>query len=290
MHYLIPDPDPNLAQRTQRPVKIWKLATTGNYSRVPERIRSRPPLMSRRLYLWARVANKMGTLEIAEFASSSHGTPVDPPWAVQIVVLDGAEPAESKPFHKLTRCVRIISDMDCRIAVAPDAASPKTLLRAATPENRIVQGDGFKLYAIAAGRPQSEHGGVASSANTDAVLSLLAVVASAAKSKALIEKIASTEADAKASIAALGDVKASVAALAKEKQQFESERSAEMERMRDARDALAAEREQLKAEQQELARKVDALTADRAKFETARRAHELQLSELGRLKKLLAAA
>jgi hypothetical protein len=56
----------------------------------------------------------MGKLDISQYIDSSHGNLIEPPVAHQTIEID-SEARLSAPLHKLARCIRIVSDVDCLI-------------------------------------------------------------------------------------------------------------------------------------------------------------------------------
>jgi hypothetical protein len=142
----------------------------------------------------------MSTLDISEYVDTSHGNLIEPPIAHQTVEL-GDEPASSKPLHKLTRCLRIVSDVDCLISVAVGDSKPTQFLRAGVAETRIVQPDtGFILSALAAepNRLSAGPGGLWSFGDLSHALAL---IAEPAKAKQRLDAIAQAMAEAQALIA-----------------------------------------------------------------------------------------
>jgi len=63
----------------------------------------------------------MSTLDISMYVDTSHGNLIEAPVAHQTLEISD-EPTLSAPLHKLTRCVRIVADVDCRIGVAVGAS------------------------------------------------------------------------------------------------------------------------------------------------------------------------
>jgi hypothetical protein len=118
-----------------------------------------------------------------------HGTPIEPPCAHQSVPITD-EYAESVPFHKQTRCIRIVSDVNCLIDIGNGGEmEPRSFLPAGQAEERIVHPDArFRLCAILAP--------VETACDSDRLTALIALVTNpkaAAQRKAELEK-ASTKA------------------------------------------------------------------------------------------------
>jgi hypothetical protein len=231
----------------------------------------------------------MPSLDILEFIDSSHGNLIEPPVAHQVMAV-GADPAQSKPFNKNTKLVRIVADADVRISFAddPDAAAAGSPLSAGREMIRVVQPNGtFKLSVVLAS-PES-HEGDMSATGTDSFLKLLHILSDQGRYKSLTEKLDRKQADARAAVRELGDVTAKAKALGKERSAFEAWTAAERCQLQEAKDRLAADREQLESEQREHAASVEALKLDRAALENSWREHEERFAEMQRLRKVLAA-
>lgn len=225
----------------------------------------------------------MGSISVTEYIDSNHGNPCEPPVAHQDIEF-GTAPAESKPFHRMTRHVRIQADINCRVAIGTDPAAPKFPLTAGQPMQRIIAGDGFRVFAVAADAARPEGASIAA---TSALFDLLSVVSNPAKAKGILEKIAGAQADADAAVAQLGDLTAKATALAKERLAFDAGVAVQHERHEDAQHRLEAEREALETAKREHVANVEALARDRAALATAKSRHDLQLKELARLRSLL---
>jgi hypothetical protein len=234
----------------------------------------------------------MATLDIAEFIDTSHGNLVEPPIAGQSVEL-GDEPCQSKPFHKQTRCVRIIADVNCRISIGRDPDAPKFPLRAGVPEQRIVPPEtGFRVYADAVNRVYADavnQGGAGEPSNTGLFIDFIRVASDPAKYKALAERLATAQSEATAASEKFRGLKAQAAALVKERAAFEAWTASERASLQEARHKVDAEREQLEAEKREHATATAALAGQRAAFEESKRAHEATLADIARLRRALAA-
>jgi hypothetical protein len=100
----------------------------------------------------------MGTLDISEYVDTSHGNLIEPPIAHQTLGI-GDESASCKPLHKLTRCLRIVSDVDCLISVAVGASKPTQFLRAGVAETRIAQPDSNFIVSAVVAEPTRSLGG-----------------------------------------------------------------------------------------------------------------------------------
>jgi hypothetical protein len=228
----------------------------------------------------------MASLDISEYIDTLHGNPCEPPVAHQTVVL-GEEATESKPFHRQTRCIRIVADTDCRIAIGTNPQAPRALLRAGEKELRIVSpGDGARVWAVAAAPVQASS---AASMPIAALLDVITLVVSPSKYKCLVEQIARAQAEADAACVKLGNVKAEKSALAKERAAFDTWAAAEHAGLQEARAVLDGERQQLETDRRGHARNIATLVADRARLEEDRQAHELRLAEFDRMKRLFAA-
>jgi hypothetical protein len=230
----------------------------------------------------------MPSLDIIEYMDSSHGNPIEPPVAHQVVPL-GTEPAQSKPFHKMTRLVRLIADVNCRISFGVDPQDVLSFVPAGREIIRTVHGDGtFKLAAALASPSDSED---AVSANgAAAFLTFVHVLADPAKSKALAERLARAKSDADSACMELAFLKGKESALIKERAAFDKWKGAEQAKLQEQRDRLAAQVERIEAEKLQHAANVTALAQDRAALQQSRAEHEQQLSELARLRKLLSVA
>jgi hypothetical protein len=227
----------------------------------------------------------MASLDITEYMDSSHGNPIEPPVASQVVPI-GAEPAQSKPLHKATRVVRLIADANCRISFGEDG--PKELLIAGRPEVRTLQGEGLKVSAVLAS-PDSEDGAVSSSGPAS-FLKLLDIVSDPSKYRVLVDKLARAQSDAQAACLELSFLKGKEASLIKERTAFDKWKGAEQAKLQEQRDQLAAQVEQLEAEKLAHSANVAALAQDRAALQQSKAEHEAQLFELARLRKLLSVA
>jgi hypothetical protein len=231
----------------------------------------------------------MGTLDVSEYMDSSHGNPIEPPVAHQVVPL-GTEPAQSKPFHKNTKVVRLIANVNCRLSFGVDPQEVLSFVPAGREIIRTVNGDGaFKLAAALASPSDAEDGGLSAN-GTASFLKLLDIISDPSKYRSLADKLARVQSDAQAACAELGFLKGKESALIKERAAFDKWKGAEQAKLQEQRDRLAAQVEQLEAEKLEHAAKVAALAQDRAALQQSRADHETQLGELARLRKLLSVA
>jgi hypothetical protein len=231
----------------------------------------------------------MASLDISEYMDSNHGNPIEPPVAHQVVAL-GAEPAQSKPFHKNTKVVRLVADVNCRVSFGGDPTEARSFVPAGRELIRTVHADGtFRLAAVLAS-PADSADGAMSANGAAAFLTFVHVLADPAKSKALADKLARAKSDADAACIELSFLRGKESALIKERAAFDKFKGAEQAKLQEQRDQLAAQVEQLEADKREHAAKVAALAQDRAALQQSRAEHEQQLSELARLRKLLSVA
>jgi hypothetical protein len=227
----------------------------------------------------------MPVLNVSEYLDASHGNPIEPP--VAHCVLELGEEAADHKFNRSTRLVRIVADVNSLIGIGPEPEAVQPIA-AGRPEQRIIHPDaGYRIAAKLASPDSQDAGGSASGAV--AFLQFVQVLADGSKSKALAEKLDRKHADARAAIRELGDLKAAATALQKERGAFESMTVSTRAKLQEDRDALAADREQLKAELREHSEAVAKLTADRAALEQSRKEHEADLGEFARMRKLFAA-
>jgi hypothetical protein len=63
------------------------------------------------------------TLDISEYVDTSHGNLIEPPIAHQTLEI-GDEPVSCKPLNKLTRIVRVVSDVDCLVSISIGKTKP----------------------------------------------------------------------------------------------------------------------------------------------------------------------
>lgn len=163
----------------------------------------------------------MPILDITEYVDSSHGNPIEPPMAHQVVPL-GAEPAQSQPLHKDTRIVRLIADADCRVGFGERKKA--SFLPAGREMIRVIGGP-MSLSATLVEQPSEFSGD-----RFDALLALIANPAACAKRKTELQKLealvrqkgealASGRADFTAASTAHAQA---VAIFAKEKSEFEA--------------------------------------------------------------------
>lgn len=137
----------------------------------------------------------MGTLDISEYIDTNHGNLIEPPVAHQTIEIDG-EARLSAPLHKLTRCIRIVSDVDCLIGIAVGESKPAQVLTRGKPETRIIQpGEGFLVSVVGGGNNQ---GGGA-----DFATALIALIADPKASKERLAELRALEATTKADLAKL---------------------------------------------------------------------------------------
>lgn len=123
----------------------------------------------------------MPILDITEYVDSIHGNPVEPPAAHQTMPL-GAEPAQSMPFHKLTRIVRIVADVNARVAFG---GLDGGFLPAGREMIRVVHPDaGFHLTASLAEADTQGSGD-----RFDALIALVTDPAKCARRKTELEKL-----------------------------------------------------------------------------------------------------
>lgn len=227
----------------------------------------------------------MPILTITEYIDTANGTPVEPPCAHQTVALTD-QPVESAPFHKQARCIRITSDVNCLIGFGQAAIDPQCFIEAKTAELRIIHpGAGFRLSAVLASSEASS-GGIDSLNSGIAFFTLLT---DAKKYRALLDRLIKAKDDAHAATAALGDSKTKANALLKERTIFEAWTTSQKEQLEQSRVDLETERQQFETEKSELATTAAVLAEDRAVLEASKRDHGSQLSELSRLRKILAA-
>jgi hypothetical protein len=138
----------------------------------------------------------MGKLDVSQYIDSSHGNLIEPPVAHQTVEFD-AEPMLSAPLHKLARCIRIVSDVDCLIGIAIGESKPTQFLRAGAAETRIVQpGEGFLISAVAAGEHSSSGVGVARAWGFQDLSHALELIASPAACKQRLDALGAATAEA----------------------------------------------------------------------------------------------
>ena len=99
----------------------------------------------------------MATLYIAEYsriASDANGNqqmPYDPPLTEQTLSIAGS-PAQSAPFQKATRFLRLNTDAACSIEIGPDPTAALTSGRMSpnqTEYRAVVAGAGLKISVIA---------------------------------------------------------------------------------------------------------------------------------------------
>jgi hypothetical protein len=168
----------------------------------------------------------VGKLDISQYIDSSHGNLIEPPVAHQTVEI-GDEPTLSAPLHKLARCIRIVSDVDCLIGIAVGQSEPHQRLAAGQETTRIVQpGEGFLISAVAAA-PQSSLGASSSLWNFGDLSNALELIARPAAAKERLDAIADAMAQAQALIAEANRQVATSAATVKSHQESMQKEAAE---------------------------------------------------------------
>jgi hypothetical protein len=144
----------------------------------------------------------MPSLDISEYVDTASGNLVEPPIAHQTIEIDD-EARLSAPLHKLTRCVRIVADVDCKIGIGVGASGskPTQFLRAGEAERRIVMPDtGFIVSAMAA-EPNRLSAGAGGLWSFGDLSHALALIADPAAAKKRLDLIAQAMAEAQALIA-----------------------------------------------------------------------------------------
>jgi hypothetical protein len=179
----------------------------------------------------------------------------------------GDEATLSKPLHKLTRCVRIVADVDCLIGIDVGKSEPKQFLKAGRPETRIVQPDQNFLISAVVAEPtrslggasfaRSSGGGAAGLWTFGDLSNALELIARPAAAKERLDAIAAAMAEAQMMIAEANKQQAALVAAEKAHRQMLETTSAEH--------AAAVAAAQQKFDEERL-RQENALTAREARL------------------------